>query len=122
MDEAGRSRLHPLLKLALELGPLVLFFFANAYGERFGFAGDNRIFAATGLFIAATLVALAVHYALVRRLPIMPLVSAVVVVIELLIIAWVQWKYMATPPVSAAAKVMLGGGLVLATGILIGSS
>jgi hypothetical protein len=29
---------------------------------------------------------------------------------------------MNTPPVSAAAKVMLGGGLVLATGILIGSS
>ena len=44
------------------------------------------------------------------------------VVIELLIIAWIQWKYMNTPPVSAAAKVMLGGGLVLATGILIGSS
>ena len=49
-------------------------------------------------------------------------VAAVVVVIELLTIAWIQWKYMDTPPVSAAAKVMLGGGLVLATGILIGSS
>ena len=36
-------------------------------------------------------------------------VAAVVVVIELLIIAWIQWKYMDTPPVSAAAKVMLGG-------------
>ena len=49
-------------------------------------------------------------------------VAAGVVVLELLIIAWIQWKYMDTPPVSAAAKVMLGGGLVLATGILIGSS
>ncbi len=49
-------------------------------------------------------------------------VSAVVVVIELLIIAWIQWRYMDTPPISAAAKVMLGGALVLATGILIGSS
>jgi hypothetical protein len=29
---------------------------------------------------------------------------------------------MDTPPVSAAAKVMLGGGLVLATGILIGNA
>jgi rubrerythrin len=45
-----------------------------------------------------------------------------VVVVELLIIAWVQWRYMDTPPVSAAAKVMLGGGLVLATGILIGNA
>ena len=34
--------------------------------------------------------------------------AAVVVVIELLIIAWIQWKYMETPPVSAVAKVMLG--------------
>lgn len=48
--------------------------------------------------------------------------AAVVVVIELLAIAYIQWKFMDTSPVSAAAKVMLGGGLVLATGILIGSS
>ncbi len=49
-------------------------------------------------------------------------VAAVVVLFELLIIAWIQWRYMDTPPVSAAAKVMLGGGLVLATGILIGNA
>jgi intracellular septation protein len=81
MDEPGRSRLPPLLKLALELGPLVLFFLGNAYGDRFGFAGDRRIFAATGLFLAATVVSLAVHFLLVRRLPIMPLVSGAVVVV-----------------------------------------
>jgi intracellular septation protein len=74
-------RLNPLAKLALELGPLVLFFFANAYSDRFGFAENRRIFAATGIFIVATLVALAIHYALVRKLPIMPLVSGVVVVV-----------------------------------------
>ena len=39
-----------------------------------------------------------------------------------LAIAWVQWRYMDTPPLSAAAKVVIGGALVLATGILIGSS
>ena len=49
-------------------------------------------------------------------------VAAAVVVIELLAIAFIQWRYMETPPISAAAKVMLGGGLVLATGILIGSA
>ena len=49
-------------------------------------------------------------------------VAAAVVVFELLAIAFIQWGYMETPPVSAAAKVMLGGGLVLGTGILIGSS
>jgi rubrerythrin len=49
-------------------------------------------------------------------------IAAAVVVVELLAIAFIQWRYMETPPVSAAAKVMLGGGLVLATGILIGNS
>jgi erythrin-vacuolar iron transport family protein len=49
-------------------------------------------------------------------------VAGAVVVVELLAIAFIQWRYMDTPPISAAAKVMLGGGLVLATGILIGSS
>jgi intracellular septation protein len=74
-------RLNPFLKLVLELGPLVLFFMANAYSDRFGAAEGRRIFAATAVFIVATVVALAVHYALVRKLPIMPLVSGVVVVV-----------------------------------------
>jgi rubrerythrin len=50
------------------------------------------------------------------------IIACVVVVIELAVIAWIQWRYMDTPPLSAAAKVMLGGGLVLAAGVLIGSS
>ena len=66
MDDAGRSRLPPLLKLALELGPLVLFFLANAYGDRFGYGGDRRIFAATGLFVLAIL-QFSLHEMLVRR-------------------------------------------------------
>jgi intracellular septation protein len=76
-----KKQLPPLLKLALELGPLVLFFVANAYADRFGFAESQRIFAATGLFVVATLVALAISYALLRKLPIMPMVSGVVVVV-----------------------------------------
>jgi intracellular septation protein len=80
-SRAEPHRLNPLLKLALELGPLVLFFFANAYSDRFGFAEGQRIFVATGLFVVATVVSLAIHYVLVRKLPIMPLVSGVVVVV-----------------------------------------
>jgi len=45
-----------------------------------------------------------------------------VVLIELLTISWIQWRYMEAPPLMAAAKVMIGGALVLAAGILIGSS
>ena len=49
-------------------------------------------------------------------------IACIVVVFELLAIAWIQWRFMDTPPLSAAAKVMLGGALVLAAGILIGGS
>ena len=65
-------RLNPLLKLALELGPLGVFFLAN---QRAG------IFVGTGIFVAATVASLAIHYALVKKLPIMPMVSGVVVVV-----------------------------------------
>jgi intracellular septation protein len=64
--------LSPGLKLALDIGPLVLFFAVNAR------AG---IFAGTGVFMAAVLIALAVSYALTKRLPVMPVVSAIIVVL-----------------------------------------
>ena len=50
------------------------------------------------------------------------IVAVAVVVVELAVISWVRWKYMDTPPISAAFQVMFGGALVFATGILIGSS
>jgi rubrerythrin len=49
-------------------------------------------------------------------------IAVCVVVVELLTISWIQFRYMEVPPLSAAAKVMVGGALVLAAGILIGSS
>ncbi len=48
-------------------------------------------------------------------------VAIAVVVVELAIIAWIRWKYMDTPPFSAAIQVAFGGSLVFATGVLIGS-
>ncbi|MBZ6075576.1 septation protein A [Microvirga puerhi] len=79
--KSDAKRLLPLVKLVLELGPLALFFFANAYADRFGYAENQRIYVATALFIVATLVALSISYGLIRKLPIMPLVSGVVVVV-----------------------------------------
>ena len=49
-------------------------------------------------------------------------VACVVVALELATIAYIQYRYMETPPLSAIAKVVLGGALVLAVGILIGSA
>jgi intracellular septation protein len=67
-----KPKLNPLLKLTLDIGPLVLFFLANS---RFG------IFAATGAFMAAVVAALIVSYAMTRQWPIMPVVTAIVVVV-----------------------------------------
>lgn len=76
---------NPVLKLALELGPLLVFFFANTRGEwlveklpALGVFG-GPIFVATALFMIATGTALIVSWLLTRTLPIMPLVSGVVV-------------------------------------------
>lgn len=49
-------------------------------------------------------------------------VAIAVVIVELAIISWIRWKYMDTPPISAAFQVMFGGALVFATGVLIGNS
>jgi intracellular septation protein len=67
-----KPKLNPILKLTLDIGPLVLFFLANS---RFG------IFAATGAFMVAVVAALLVSYAMTRQLPIMPVVTAIVVVV-----------------------------------------
>ena len=67
-----RKALNPIVKLLLELGPLALFF---AVYSRLG------IFAATGVLMAGVVVTLGVSYAMLRRIPVMPLVTAVVVLI-----------------------------------------
>ncbi|WP_186419866.1 septation protein A [Bosea sp. CS1GBMeth4] len=74
--------INPLVKLALEFGPLAVFFFANSYGDRwFGIAEDRRIFVATGIFIAASLIALVLSKIVMNHLPRMAIVNAVVVTV-----------------------------------------
>jgi intracellular septation protein len=65
-------KLNPLVKLALDIGPLVLFFAVNS---RFG------IFVGTGAFMIAVVAALLVSYTVTRQWPIMPVVTAIVVVV-----------------------------------------
>jgi rubrerythrin len=48
-------------------------------------------------------------------------IAIIVVFIELWAIAWIQNKYMETPFFRAAFQVVLGGALVFAAGVLIGS-
>ncbi|QPC42331.1 septation protein A [Kaustia mangrovi] len=71
MADTDRPPLNPLFKMAVEVGPLAVFFLANA---RWG------IFEATGAYMVATLVALGVSWLVARRVPVMPLVTGVFVV------------------------------------------
>ncbi len=48
--------------------------------------------------------------------------AVVVVVVELLAISWIRYRYMDTPFLSAAFQIVVGGTLVFLAGILIGSS
>ena len=68
----ARKRLHPAVRLALEMGPLVVFFITNQRAD---------LFTATGIFMVAVVTSLTVSYTLTRHLPIMPVVSAFIVVI-----------------------------------------
>jgi intracellular septation protein len=91
-----RVELNPFLKMALELGPLILFFLANARGERLAEIWPvianlgGPIFLATAVFIVATVISLAVSYALTRRLPLMPFVTGIVVVVFGGLTLWLQ--------------------------------
>jgi intracellular septation protein len=87
MTPSAADRHHPLLKLALELGPLLVFFFGNLRGPWLAqtfpvlSALGGPLFVATALFMAATVVSLVVSKIVLGHLPIMPFVSGVVVVI-----------------------------------------
>jgi len=84
-SDPKRKEMNTLLKLALELGPLLVFFFANTRGEWLAeripalSVLGGPLFIATALFMAATAISLAVSWALTRTLPIMPLVSGIIV-------------------------------------------
>ncbi len=124
---------NPWLKLTLDLGPLVLFFFANArpglFAPWFGplipaaIATGERagIFVATAVFMVAILVALIISYALTRRLPVMALVSAfVVLVFGGLTLIFQDETFIKLKPtiIYVLFAAVLGGGLVFRKSLL----
>ena len=126
-SDPRRKDVNPLLKLVLELGPLLVFFFANARGvwlaEKFPalVAFGAPIFVATGLFMVATAVALAVSWILTRTLPIMPLVSGIVVLVFGTLTLWLQddvFIKMKPTIVNALFGCVLLGGLFFGRSLL----
>lgn len=72
-EQVNWDELRPqLIKIALELGPLVVFFIVN---------GSADIFAATAWFMAAMVMSLALSWLILKRVAVMPLVTGVVVLI-----------------------------------------
>ncbi|RCW84353.1 septation protein A [Phyllobacterium bourgognense] len=125
--DLARKEINPLLKLVLELGPLMVFFFANARGEwlieRFPALSNigEPIFIATALFMAATAIALAASWILVRSLPIMPLISGIVVLIFGALTLWLHnetFIKMKPTIVNALFGVILLGGLYFGKSLL----
>ncbi|KIQ05978.1 septation protein A [Agrobacterium tumefaciens] len=117
----------PLLKFVLELGPLVVFFFANSRGEWLAktfpvlteFGGP--IFIATGLFMIATAVALTASWILTRTLPMMPLISGIVVLVFGALTLYLQndtFIKMKPTIVNALFGVILLGGLLFGQSLL----
>ena len=86
-----RRKPHPALKMVLEIGPLVLFLLANAKPKLFApltglilpeslLAGEKGgIFTATLMLMAGVIAALIVSLVVMRRIPVMPLITALVV-------------------------------------------
>lgn len=70
-EKANRYQaMNPIMRLAIEVGPLLAFFAVNAsYG----------IYAATGAFMAAIVASLGAAYAMARHVPTLPLVSGMIV-------------------------------------------
>jgi len=80
--EINWDELRPqIVKLALELGPLVVFFIVN---------GRADIFMATAWFMAAMVVSLLLSRLILRKVAVMPLVTGVVVLIFGGLTLWLQ--------------------------------
>jgi intracellular septation protein len=106
-EGAGQARgMRRLYATALELGPLLLFFVANA---KWG------IFTGTAVFVVATAVALPCYRWLEKRWPVMPLVGGFFVLVFGGLTIWLQDDtFIKLKPtiVNCLFGIILGGGLL----------
>ena len=103
--EINWDELRPqLIKMGLELGPLVIFFIANARAD---------IFVATAWFMGAMVISLVLTWLILKRIAVMPLVTGAVVLVFGGLTLWLQddtfIKIKPTITNSLFAAVLLGG-------------
>jgi intracellular septation protein len=103
--ELNWDELRPqIIKLVLELGPLVVFFIMN---------GRADIFVATAWFMGAMVLSLALSWLILKKIAVMPLVTGVVVLVFGGLTLWLQddtfIKVKPTITNTLFASVLLGG-------------
>lgn len=81
-----KKKVHPLLKMALELGPIMIFFMSYKFATIPEGASDEerqlaQLLFATGVFIPTILISLVISWVMTRSLPKMAVITAVIVVI-----------------------------------------
>jgi intracellular septation protein len=118
---------HPGLKMALELGPLLVFFFANLRGEwlvgKFPALSTigGPLLIATALFMMATVISLVISKIVFKHLPVMPFVSGVVVMVFGSLSIWLQdetFIKMKPTIVNTLFGIVLLGGLFFGKSLL----
>ncbi|MGE7369576.1 septation protein A [Neorhizobium sp. NPDC001467] len=116
---------HPGLKLALEIGPLLVFFFGNLRGEWLAekFPAltviGGPLLIATALFMVATVLSLIVSKIVFKHLPVMPFVSGVVVMVFGGLSIWLQDETFIKMKPTIVNTLF---GVVLLSGLLFGKS
>ncbi|VEJ44590.1 septation protein A [Bartonella vinsonii] len=112
----------PTLKFLLEMGPLVVFFLANYKGEWLInniaiFKNFSKpIFPATAIFMVAIIVALSLSWVLTRKIPIMPLISGIFVLVFGFLTLWLHndtFIKMKPTIINSLFALILFGGMLL---------
>lgn len=118
---------NPVPKMALELGPLLIFFFGNLRGEWLArtfpelTAIGGPLLIATALFMVATIISLVISKIIFKHLPVMPFVSGIVVLVFGGLSIWLQdetFIKMKPTIVNTLFGVVLLGGLAFGTSLL----
>jgi len=113
-----------LVGLAASIGAGISMAFAEALSDDGSMTGRGRPVlrgAVTGLMTAAGGIGHTLPF-LIKDFHVAFIAAVIVVAAELATIAWIRNRYMDTPLLSAAFQVVVGGVLVFAVGIWIGSS
>jgi rubrerythrin len=113
-----------LVGLAASIGAGISMAFAEALSDDGSLTGRGKPIlrgSVTGLMTAAGGIGHTLPF-LISDFRLAMVIAVAVVAVELAAIAYIRHRYMDTPILSATFQVVLGGVLVFATGILIGSS